>query len=350
MNLSNPSWGAETPFETSQRASKLSRVHEGIVGGPLVKDQLWFFGAGRWERSSTQGAFPQTAAPLVTETNNDRYELKLTGSLGPGHTLRGTFVDNDLTGAQASLPFSIDPRAYVRPHTPNRLFVANYAGAVGSRLLATAQYSQKHWGVRNNGNTSTDILDSPFLTRTGAMYQYNAPYFDSTDPEDRNNRQATASVAYFASTPKLGSHDLKGGVEQFTSTQDRRQLADVHGLRVSRGFRYRTQRRAASRRQRSDRSPVRARVYPAADLDARSWSSDRHRHDVALPAGSDFRRSASLIGPGSPLRTRDQRRHGGDERHQRQYHRAAPWCQLRPRWRRQDGHPCHLRTLCRQVQ
>ncbi len=219
LNLSNPSWSAETPFETSQRASKLSKVHEGIVGGPLAKDQLWFFGAGRWERSSTQGAFPQTAAPLVTETNNDRYELKLTGSLGPGHTLRGSFVDNDLTGAQASLPFSIDPRAYVRPHTPNRLFVANYAGTVGSRLLATAQYSQKHWGVRNNGNTSTDILDSPFLTRTGTMYQYNAPYFDSTDPEDRNNRQATASLAYFASTPKLGSHDLKGGVEQFTSTR-----------------------------------------------------------------------------------------------------------------------------------
>jgi hypothetical protein len=219
LNLSNPAWSAETPFETSQRVSKLGKVHEGIIGGPLVKDQLWFFGAGRWERSSTQGAFPQTAAPLVTETNNDRYELKLTGSLSPGHTLRGSFVDNDLMGAQASLPFSIDPRAYVRPHTPNRLFVANYAGAVGSRLLATAQYSQKHWGVRNNGNTSTNIIDSPFLTRTGTMYQYNAPYFDSTDPEDRNNRQATASLAYFASTTNLGSHDLKGGAEQFTSTR-----------------------------------------------------------------------------------------------------------------------------------
>jgi len=86
------------------------------------------------------------------------------------------------------LPFSIDPRAYVHPHTPNKLFVASYNGVVGSRFLATAQYSQKRWGVRDNGNTSTDILDSPFLTRTGAQYQFNAPYFDSTDPEDCNNR------------------------------------------------------------------------------------------------------------------------------------------------------------------
>ena len=217
LNLSNPSWSAETPFETSQRTSKLSKVHEGIIGGPLLKDQLWFFGAGRWERSSTQGAFPQTAAPLVTETDNDRYELKLTGALSPGHTLRGSFVDNDLTGAQASLPFSIDPRAYVHPHTPNRLFVANYAGVVGSRLLATAQYSRKHWGVRNNGNRSTDILDSPFLTRTGTMYQYNAPYFDSTDPEDRNNHQATASLAYFASTARLAARLEGRRSEQFTS-------------------------------------------------------------------------------------------------------------------------------------
>lgn len=219
LNLSNPSWTDETPFETAPRANKFSRVYETVAGGPIRKDRLWFFAAGRWERSTAQGAFPVTAAPLLTDTNSKRYEIKLTGSLRPGHTLQGSYINNDLKTAQSSLSFSVDPRAYVHPHTPNSLSVVNYTGVLGSRVLASAQYSQKQWGVRDNGNTSTSILDSPFLTRTGAQYQYNAPYFDSTDPENRNNRQFTGSLAYFASSPKLGSHDVKGGLERFTSTR-----------------------------------------------------------------------------------------------------------------------------------
>src|SRR5207253_2615265 len=59
----------------------------------------------------------------------------------------------------------------------------------------------------------------PFLTRSGTQYQYNAPLFDASDPEQRNNRQLTASLSYFLSDRRLGSHELKGGVENFTDTR-----------------------------------------------------------------------------------------------------------------------------------
>lgn len=218
-NLTNPAWSDETPFESTKRTRKLAKVYEGVVGGPILKSKLWFFGAGRSERSEVQGALPQTGLPLTTKTMNQRYELKLTATLRPGRTIRGAFINNDLNTEQASLPFTVDPRAYVYPHTPNTLAVANYQDVVGSRVLVTGQYSQKRWGVRDQGNTSLNILDSPFLTRTGGQFHYNAPYFDSTDPEDRNNRQLTGSASYFASNRTLGSHDLKGGIERFTSTR-----------------------------------------------------------------------------------------------------------------------------------
>jgi hypothetical protein len=53
-------------------------------------------------------------------------------------------------------------------------------------------------------------LDSPFLTRgtlgvPGGL-GYNAPIFDSTDPEQRNNRQLTASVSQLVSSPRYGTH------------------------------------------------------------------------------------------------------------------------------------------------
>ena len=47
---------------------------------------------------------------------------------------------------------------------------------------------------------------------------FHAPYFDATDPEDRNNRQITGSLAYLASTPRYGTHDLTAGAERFVNT------------------------------------------------------------------------------------------------------------------------------------
>ena len=117
------------------------------------------------------------------------------------------------------MSFSIDKAALISPSTPNRLAVVNYSGALSSRLLATAQYSRKHFSTKGVGGTSTNIVDSPFLTRSGTQYQYNAPYFDASDPEQRNNRQLTASLSYFVSGRRLGSHEIKAGVEDFRDTR-----------------------------------------------------------------------------------------------------------------------------------
>ena len=233
MTFTRPSWTKETPFETSNNIArgkpttanpylnnKLSHFSEFTFGGPLAKDRVWFFGAGRFENSSTFGTMPATAVPYTKSNNSKRYEGKLTGSLRQGHTLQGSFIDNRVHRAnEPVLSFSIDRAALISPSVPNRLGVANYNAALNQRVLLSAQYSQKYFATEGVGGTSNDILDSPFLTRTGTQYQYNAPYFDASDPEQRNNRQVTASVTYFASDRRFGSHELKGGIESFVDTR-----------------------------------------------------------------------------------------------------------------------------------
>jgi outer membrane receptor protein involved in Fe transport len=184
-----------------------------------VKDRLWFFGASRLENSSTASSFPQTNIPFTRTSDSKRYEAKVTGSVRSVHTVQGTFIDNRVHRQEPVLSFSIDPAAFIAPSTPNHLLVTNYSGVISGRVLATAQYSQKHFATEGVGGTSTNIVDSPFLTRTGSQFQYNAPYFDATDPEQRNNRQITGSLSYFLSNPMAGSHAFKGGVEHFTSTR-----------------------------------------------------------------------------------------------------------------------------------
>jgi hypothetical protein len=229
VNLSNPAWSDETPLEDSRgtvREDKISKNYEGTLGGPIVRDRLWFFAAMRRERSETQGSFQQIGTPYVTGLENDRFEIKLTGTVAPNHTVQGSYTNNetaDIDRPSIAATRSITASTLVSRELPNRLFVTNYNGVLGSKTFLTAQYSEKGFGFRNTGGTETDLLSSPFLTRgnlgvPGGLH-YNAPYFSSNDPEDRNNRQVTASASYFLTTAGTGSHDIKGGFEHFTSTR-----------------------------------------------------------------------------------------------------------------------------------
>jgi carboxypeptidase family protein len=222
-NLANAAWTDETPFETRERPEKYSNVLEGTFGGPVMKAKAWFFSAGRYENTTDARTFPQTGIGYDQGTDNKRYELKGTATPYTGHTVTAAFTDNSTEQKnRPGLTGSIDPRTLVTRQLPNTLFVANWNGVLTPKIFATAQFSQKKLGFRNTGGTSTNILDSPFRTRgtTGipANQHYAAPFFDSNDPEDRDNRQIAGSVSTLLSTPRGGSHDLKGGFEWFRST------------------------------------------------------------------------------------------------------------------------------------
>jgi hypothetical protein len=223
--LTNDAWTDETPYEKDrdvERKDVLNDNYEGTFGGPIAKDRLWFFAAGRYAKTTTSRALPQTAFQYDGFDENKRYEIKLTGTLASGHSVQGNYIDNSRDAKRLAFSSTIDPRAEEAPSFPNKLFVASYNGVLNSRMLASFQYSQKKFGFRDTGGTSTDIVDSPIWTlgiETPGIFAYNAPYFDATDPEDRDNQQFAGSLSYFLSTEKTGSHDIKGGFDHYTSTR-----------------------------------------------------------------------------------------------------------------------------------
>ena len=223
-NLYKPDWTVPTPFEKANgqdsRSGDLSdnTTYETTIGGPLVVDRLWFFYANRVERVADDQTFGVTGIGFERATNNDRNQLKLTGSIAPGHQLEGSYMRNSTAQGRPSFGFTIDPAATINRTVPNDLWVATYRGAVNSRLFTEFQVSQKQLGFRGNGGTLTDIVDSPFITLTQRLAHYNAPYFDATDPQDRDNRQVTGSATYYLDTSSVGTHSIKGGFEHFRST------------------------------------------------------------------------------------------------------------------------------------
>ncbi len=230
--FTNPDWTSRTPFEKSndtQHVSKTNAAYEGTLGGPIVRDRLWFFLAGRKADRDTDRVFPDTGVPTVVTQGNERGQVKLTGTIATNHTLSGTYMNNSTDQEQPSFGFSssglrsIDPFTIDARSLPNSLFVANYTGVLRADLFLEAQYSQKKFKFEDSGGTGRDIVDdSPFLTvgETVPFFgHYNAPYFDANDPENRNNRQIAASLSYALTTRNLGRHDLKAGFENFRSTR-----------------------------------------------------------------------------------------------------------------------------------
>ena len=224
LNMYKPSWTSVTPFErdsgTEEREGDLANnlAHEMTFGGPAMQDRLWFFYSGRFTAQEETDTFKDTGIGFDRTSDESRNQIKLTGTIAPGHTVSGSYLRRAFTRTGPSFGFSLVPSSITAGRRPQDLFVATYRGALTNDVFAEVQYSQKRHGFRDSGGTSTNLLDSPLITRTQALGHYNAPYFDATDPEDRNNRQLTGNVTWFLSSRSVGSHSLKAGFERYTST------------------------------------------------------------------------------------------------------------------------------------
>ena len=147
---------------------------------------------------------------------NERGEIKLTGTVYQNHTIQGGYLNNarSITNTSGIQDLIIDPLGLTTETFPNSYYFTNYRAILGTKTLIEAQYSQRRFAFEGGGGTSTNILDSPIYSFSEGQV-YNAPYFDATDPEQRNNRQLTASLTN--SWRGGGGHQTKAGYEFFRS-------------------------------------------------------------------------------------------------------------------------------------
>lgn len=215
-SFTNQKWEEKTPLTTVQTDDVIP-VYEATLGGPALRDRLWFFLAGRdFERLTTTNT-SVTNIPYSTGQDEQRYEGKLTFSPSVSHTFVGSYMKLDeLQPGNAFTPI-MDLRSVYDRETPEELLALNYTGALTSNLFVTGQYSEREFAFIGSGSRFTDrIFGTLLLDRSRNNSRYWSPTFCGVCSDElRNNENALLKASYFLSSESLGSHDLVAGYDWF---------------------------------------------------------------------------------------------------------------------------------------
>lgn len=223
-SLTNNSWESETPLTVSQ-ADDVNSRYEATLGGWIMKDRLWYFGAARDfnEQSVSQTASP-TRLPYDAINDEQRYEAKLTVSPFEGHRFVGSYIEIARDENGNVFQNVLDRASLVNRSLPQSLFALNYTGVLSSNLFAEAQYSKREFTFEDAGSIYTDRIRGTLLIDDEG-FRWNSPTFCGVcSPEERNNEDLLAKLSWFASTDRLGSHDLLFGYDTFDDVR----LANNH--------------------------------------------------------------------------------------------------------------------------
>ena len=209
LSLANDDWRATTPFHETKLDDTIP-THEFTIGGPVYRDQLWFFTAGRFRETQESRQTVVTLLSYPRLDNEKRYEYKLTYSPLNGQTVRGSFTKIDQKVTNNNFQNIMDLQSLFDQSQPQDLLSLNYNGVFGTSLTVEGQYSRRNLAIEYSGVGATDLINGSLLIDrskgNGTNTRYWAPTFCVCTVDERDNDEALLKGSYFLSTSRYGAH------------------------------------------------------------------------------------------------------------------------------------------------
>lgn len=145
--FTNDDWRALTPFEKAlsedPRATQVVPTYEATLGGPVISDRVWFFGAARFKKDEFSQTTFFTNLAYENRVDDKRFEGKLTYAVTSGHTFKGSYIKRTRDEANNSFGDVMDRASFYDNKTPEDLLSANYTGILSSKFFVEAQFSRR---------------------------------------------------------------------------------------------------------------------------------------------------------------------------------------------------------------
>lgn len=215
--FNNDDWRSLTPFANDTKADVLVPTYEYTVGGPILRDRLWFFHAGRYEDESLgRNLFAPVSTPYTRETLRRRFEGKGTYSPFDGHTARVMYLNNYSRSVNSNFQNELDLDSLTDREDPESTWSLNYTATLSSRLFVEAQYSRHEATIKGSGAKATDLIDGTLVIDELSGGRYNSATFCGVCRDtERDNESMVVKASYFLSRPGFGTHTIVGGYDGF---------------------------------------------------------------------------------------------------------------------------------------
>ena len=235
-SFSNDAWRKLTPFPGDATLDEVVPAYEFTLGGPVLKDKIWFFSAARLQKNSTNSTTPYTAFNYTKIVTDKRGEGKLTYAINNNNTLRVSYLGKSLTTKNNNFSTIMDAASLYNDRTVESLVAGNYQTVLRSNLFIEAQYSARRMNLLDQGASYMDLLKgTPIWDRSRGQARFNAPTYCAVCPNyanDMNNWDAYAKLNYFLSTKKAGSHSFVAGFDVFKDMRKNNQNSSASNYRV----------------------------------------------------------------------------------------------------------------------
>ena len=234
--FTNDSWRALTPYLGDSTVDILVPGYEMTLGGPVLRDKLWFFSAGRLQNNTTQLTLPYTGYSYPNKSDDKRVEAKATYALDARNTFKLSYFNRSLGLTNNSFGTVMDAASLYNNTNSESLLAANYQAVLTSKLFVEGQYSSRKYSNTGTGSSYMDLIKgTPIWDRSRGSARFNTATFCAVCPnavDKKNNDDIYAKVNYFLSTKSLGSHNLVGGYDYFDEMRMNNQNSVASGYRV----------------------------------------------------------------------------------------------------------------------
>ena len=189
------------------------------LGGPVIKDKLWFFGSYQKKARETDVVDPTTGAPMRTVNRDDKLGFfKATWQVTEDDRLSATFFNDPtkISGSTTATTLNNRDRRTEQGGNNGKL---EYTREMGN--LRVDAYAFRHKGEVSNyaaDQSATNNVAFRNANPPATLAERNQGGFGSDEITNRDRDEAGLSAEYFLETEKWGNHTFKSGISKSKNT------------------------------------------------------------------------------------------------------------------------------------
>jgi len=225
QTVPTPAVAADSPYPGDVKFNHVVPTFEYTLGGPVLRDRLWFFTAGRLQDQIANRQTFVTNIPYTSGQNERRYEANVTYSANSNHRVYGAYTKVLLDLMNQSQQSIMDLASLYNASAPQDLYTVSYSGVLSPTLFVEARYNARHFTGKGAGSPFNDVINGTLLidlSKGGSAFRYWTSTFCGTCPPQKlDGDDVFLKGSYFLSKKGGGSHTMVFGYDTFN---DKRQV------------------------------------------------------------------------------------------------------------------------------